>query len=431
MPACGGTQLCSWLALQLLGSSLEHGFNLAGPGPDAPLGAGGAPAHVWGTGGEQLIARVGKRVLKALSWVHHCGLVHRDVKVGAALRGGPAGAVLSAPQQPLHAGAASTPDAPAARHSLPMRKRRHHSSPRHAACNPSPPTCACLRATAGATPSACLWWTMALLCPQTPVSGPSLCCRALQHWEGYSVTGAAHHVAATPLAAAKLQHGALAALAAPSEAHADKPHFHGTPLFASVGALREEWPSARDDVEGLLYSLLAMAAPPLADGTRAPHHLPFRVRLRCWIGVLGLTNGRQRCVFVLAACGGVNAAHLPSPAPGLRQVVLHKEANGGWWPSSLLQTWAARKEAGWRAAVREVRRLLGRGAASSRTRVCVRTLSSLRTACRPQKPTPLPHSVQGTIPESLVRCFQVRFPVGGRGLLASATVHRGAACTPD
>lgn len=87
---CGGTQLCSWIALQLLGSSFEQGLGLPGPGAaTASAGQGTrAAVHTWGTGGEELVARIGKRVLKALSWVHRCGLVHRDVKVRAELAEG-------------------------------------------------------------------------------------------------------------------------------------------------------------------------------------------------------------------------------------------------------------------------------------------------------------------------------------------------------
>ena len=61
---------------------------------------------------------------------------------------------------------------------------------------------------------------------------------------------------------------------------ADPPSFYGTPLFASCAALRGGLPCPRDDVEGLLYTLLAVSAPPKLDGRRPRNSLPFEVG--CW-----------------------------------------------------------------------------------------------------------------------------------------------------
>lgn len=65
-----------------------------------------------------------------------------------------------------------------------------------------------------------------------------------------------------------------------SEMHKDKkPYFYGTPLYASCGALRGGLPCPRDDVEGLLYTLLTMVAPLNTDGRHVKNSLPFDVSL--------------------------------------------------------------------------------------------------------------------------------------------------------
>jgi hypothetical protein len=65
----------------------------------------------------------------------------------------------------------------------------------------------------------------------------------------------------------------------------EPPGFYGTPLFAACAALRGALPCPRDDCEGLLYSLLSMAAPRGGNGRRPRNTLPFEVRAR--VGALG------------------------------------------------------------------------------------------------------------------------------------------------
>ena len=81
LAAAGGTQLCSWIALQLLGKSLEQGIGAPAASSAASESVTTSTAAPWGAGSEGVVASVGKRVLRALSWVHARGFVHRDVKV--------------------------------------------------------------------------------------------------------------------------------------------------------------------------------------------------------------------------------------------------------------------------------------------------------------------------------------------------------------
>lgn len=99
---------------------------------------------------------------------------------------------------------------------------------------------------------------------------------------------------------------------------ATQPCFYGTPLFASCAALRGALPCPRDDVEGLLYSLLSMAASPPPGGNGAS---------------TGRANGRRH-------------SRLPF------EVVRGAEADGGRWSHAAMDAWAARKERGWAEAAR-------------------------------------------------------------------------------
>lgn len=81
--AGGGTLCCSWMAMQLLGGSFERGVWADGDDYGADDAGDGATAEAWGGGPKTLraLSRVGCRALRALSWVHGHGLIHRDIKV--------------------------------------------------------------------------------------------------------------------------------------------------------------------------------------------------------------------------------------------------------------------------------------------------------------------------------------------------------------
>jgi hypothetical protein len=121
------------------------------------------------------------------------------------------------------------------------------------------------------------------------------------------------------------------------------------PLYASCATLRGALPCPRDDVEGLLYSLLAMGAPPDPSGRPIRNRLPFTVGV-CARGI--------SCTHQSPAGGchaRKNARRLVETLAHTPQVVMGSEAEGGPWSQRIMKVWADRKEAGWREAVAKVR----------------------------------------------------------------------------